>query len=129
MFTFVKERESRRIVKISVSGAGKDALTKVAGDYGMKEDVVGGRIYEWVIRQDDIFQRAVLGLLKGLEVDAARVFMERLGKGHNPEEPAKDFAPSLQSNSPHADAPAKPVPLPEQSDEPETPQKRKGRPK
>lgn len=80
MLTFVNDKGTRRIVKISVSGTGKEALTKVADRYGMKEYIVGGRVYEWFMAQDDIFQRAVLGLLKGLEVDAARKFMERLAE-------------------------------------------------
>ena len=69
-----------KTIKISVSRAGKDALEQMAGKYGMKEQEIGGRIYEWFMAQDSIVQRAVLGLLHDLEVDAAARFMQRLAE-------------------------------------------------
>lgn len=74
------------VIKLAVTWAGKDALEKIAAAYGMKEQEAAGRIYEWFVAQDDITQRAVMGLLKGLEVDAARRFMERLAEQAEPVE-------------------------------------------
>jgi hypothetical protein len=79
------DEAGRNIIKLAVTKDAKAALTKLADHHGMKEYVVASKIYLWFIGQDDIFQRAVLGMLKGLEVDAARAFMERWAKGENRE--------------------------------------------
>ena len=79
MISFVEK--PKNVIKLVVTTGGKAAIEGVAKRYGMKEYVVAGKIYDWFIGQDDIFQRAVLGMLEGLEVDAARAFMERLAKG------------------------------------------------
>lgn len=65
----------------AVTPEGASVLKRVADQYGMKEYVVAGKLFDWFGQQDDVFQRAVLGLLKGLEVEAAREFMRRLGAG------------------------------------------------
>ena len=64
-------------MKIFVTPVAKTAIEEFADQYGMSEFVVASRFYEWFAAQDDIYQRAVMGMLHGLEVDAARVFMER----------------------------------------------------
>lgn len=82
--TFVRKQQAgkeRNVVKLAVTDEAKDVITRLADRYGMKEYVVASAIYRWFVAQDDIYQRAVLGLLHGLEVDAARVYMERLTAG------------------------------------------------
>jgi hypothetical protein len=75
----------RKIIKLAVTEFGKDAIEEVAQKYDMKEYAVAGKIYEWFVRQDDLFQRAVLGMLGGLEVDAAAQYMRRLAEqGRHP---------------------------------------------
>lgn len=84
MIGVVEQRDAKNgsgtVIKLGITWGGKDALEKIAETYGMKEQVVAGRIYEWFIKQDDIVQRAVLGLLHGLEKDAATEFMKRLAR-------------------------------------------------
>jgi hypothetical protein len=72
--------QARTVIKIAVTKKGHGALKALANEYGMKDYIAGGRIYEWFEQQDDIFQRAVLGLLEGLEHDAATAYMKRLGQ-------------------------------------------------
>lgn len=88
----------------AVTPEGASVLKRVADEYGMKEYVVAGKLFDWFGRQDDVFQRAVLGLLKGLEHDAAREFMRRLGepadvlvKGSPGGKAAKKSDPSAES--------------------------------
>lgn len=73
-------KAERTIVKLAVTKKGHAALKSISERYGMKEYVAGGKLLDWFGQQDDIFQRAVLGLLEGLERDAAREFMRRLGE-------------------------------------------------
>jgi hypothetical protein len=79
-----KANERPTVIKLGVTRAGKEAITEIAKTWGMKEQEAAGRIYEWFVAQDDVVQRAVLGLLKGLEKDAAKLFMQRLAKGAEP---------------------------------------------
>jgi hypothetical protein len=88
------------VVKIGVTWAGKEAIDKIAAAYGMKVQDAAGRVYEWFVAQDSITQRAVMGLLEGLEVEAAARFMEQFGKGE-----AK--MPDFLASGEHGDAEAK----------------------
>lgn len=105
MMTFVAIKgtgKERKIIKLAVTTGGKEVIEEIADRYGMKEYEVAGRIYEWFIGEDDIFQRAVLGMLDGMEVDAARTYLERqaekrklLGRSvvtQSPTKPAKGTA-------------------------------------
>lgn len=83
MFEVVSDPENDRevpptVIKIGVTRSGEAALRKMAKKYGMKKQEIGGRIYEWFMAQDSIVQRAVLGLLEGLEMEAASRYMEQL---------------------------------------------------
>jgi hypothetical protein len=108
MFVVMAESEggpangSSNTIKLAVTKAGKDALERIAEAYGMKEYVAAGRIYEWFVAQDDIVQRAVLGLLKGLEKDAARLFMGRLAAAEV-DPPDVGVTGSLGHDAPPAD--------------------------
>lgn len=70
----------RKVIKAAVTAQGAKALKNISEAYGMKEYIVAGRLFDWFAGQDDIFQRSVLGMLKGLEQDAAREFMRRLAE-------------------------------------------------
>lgn len=80
----VDRQEPPTVIKIGVTRSGANAIARMAKKYGMQKQEIGGRIYDWFMAQDSIVQRAVLGLLEGLEVDAARRFMERLADGALP---------------------------------------------
>jgi hypothetical protein len=70
----------RRVIKAAVTASGAKALKDFANTWGMKEYVVAGKIFDWFGEQDDVFQRSIVGMLKGLETSAAEEFMRRLGK-------------------------------------------------
>lgn len=80
MLTVVGKSQDRAVIKIVVSPAAKGVIERVAARFGMKEFAVASAIYEWFGEQDDIAQRAILGMLEGLEIDAAARFMERLAQ-------------------------------------------------
>jgi hypothetical protein len=68
----------RKIFKIAVTPDAKKALESFSERYDMTEYAVASRLYEWFGGQDDLLQRAIVGMLHGLEVDAAKEFMRRL---------------------------------------------------
>ena len=70
--------ERRRTLKTVTTPEALAHLKAIAKRWGMKEYAVSGHIITWFAAQDDLFQRAVMGMLEGLEVDAARAYMERL---------------------------------------------------
>lgn len=71
------ESADRKSMKIAVTPAAKAAVAEFSEQYDMTEYAVASRFYEWFAEQDDIYQRAVMGMLHGLEVDAARAYMTR----------------------------------------------------
>lgn len=69
----------RKVIPISVDGAAKATITRVADKHGMKEIAVASRIYEWFSRQDDVVQKGVLRLLpEGYEAEVTKLALERL---------------------------------------------------
>jgi len=67
----------RKTFKIFVEPVAKQAVEQFAKRYKMTEMSVGSKLFEWFCEQDDLFQRAVMGMLHGLETDAAKEFMRR----------------------------------------------------
>ena len=70
---------TRNVIKISVTPAAKAVIEGIATKHDMKEIGVASRIYEWFTSQDDVVQKAILGMLpKGYESDVARLALERM---------------------------------------------------
>lgn len=74
--TFVDDRKS---LKIAVTPEAKEAVKAFADRYDMSEYAVASNVYEWFAKQDNLFQRAINGMLHDLEIDAAKAYMERAG--------------------------------------------------
>ena len=72
----------RKVIKISVRPEAKATIKKFADQHGLKEIVVAGRMYEWFSEQDDVVQKAILGLLPaGMEADIAKLALKRIAAG------------------------------------------------
>jgi len=73
--------KTRDGVKIFISETEKASLDRLLNDLGMKQTEAGTRIFRWFLKQDDVIQRKVLGLLpESVEADVAEIILGRMAK-------------------------------------------------
>jgi|GEM_PF-3173535 len=84
--------DERNIIRIAIKPSAKEAIEKICGRFGMTQQEVASRLYEWLAEQPEAIQVIALKIApSGFEGDILTAMLERHDSGMSSPAPHPRF--------------------------------------